>query len=63
MKMMTKLGNKQGDLNKFPVNILNNNKECIVDKITKVVNNSLTSGQFPDHWKQALLNPLIKNLL
>ena len=49
MKIMTKLENKQSELDKFPVHILNNNKECIVQKITKVVNNSLTSGQFPDH--------------
>ena len=60
---MTKLGKKQCDLDKFPVHILNNNKECIVDKITKVVNHSLTSGQFLHYWKQALVKPLIKKLL
>ena len=59
-KIITKLGNKQCELDKFPVHILNNNKEASVPNITKLVNKSLTSGQFPDHWKQALVKPLIK---
>ena len=63
MKILTKLGNQQCELDKFPIHILNNDKAILVDKITKVENNSLTSGQFPDHRKQALVKPLIKNLL
>ena len=42
-------------------------KSCIVlvpllPAITKIINLSLTSGQFAEEWKCALINPLLKKL-
>ena len=35
-------------------------KDTIVDPITTIVNQSLTSGEFLDNWKMAIVRPLIK---
>ena len=35
-------------------------KETILDAITMIVNQSLTTGEFLDDWKMALVRPLIK---
>jgi potassium voltage-gated channel Eag-related subfamily H protein 8 len=58
---MTKLGNKQCILDPFPVNILNTHKHSIVSEITKLVNCSLISGDFPKNLKEAVVKPMIKN--
>ena len=52
ISIMTKLGNKQCELDLFPVNILNEHKASIVKEITKLVNPSLQSGSFPENWKK-----------
>ena len=35
-------------------------KETILDAITTIVNQSLTTGEFLDDWKVAAVRPLIK---
>ena len=35
-------------------------KETILDAITTIVNQSLTTGEFLDDWKMAMVRPLIK---
>ena len=35
-------------------------KDTIIDGITMIVNQSLTSGEFLDNWKMAIVRPLIK---
>ena len=35
-------------------------KETIIDAITMIVNQSLTTGEFLDDWKMAIVRPLIK---
>ena len=35
-------------------------KETIIDAITVIVNQSLTTGEFLDDWKMAIVRPLIK---
>ena len=35
-------------------------KETILDAITTIVNQSLTTGEFLDDWKMAIVRPLIK---
>ena len=35
-------------------------KETIPDTITMIVNQSLTTGEFLDDWKMAIVRPLIK---
>ena len=35
-------------------------KDTLVDPITMIVNQSLTSGEFLDNWKMAIVRPLIK---
>jgi hypothetical protein len=36
---------------------------CLLPVITKMINTSLQSGNFPDDWKQALLSPLLEKKL
>ena len=60
ISIMTKLGNKQCELDLFPVNILNEHKASIVKEITKLVNLSLQSGSFLRTGKKAVVKPLIK---
>ena len=35
-------------------------KETIIDAITMIVNQSITTGEFLDDWKMAIVRPLIK---
>ena len=35
-------------------------KETIIDAITKIINQSPTTGEFLDDWKMAIVRPLIK---
>ena len=35
-------------------------KKTILDAITMIVNQSLTTGEFLDDWKMAIVRPLIK---
>ena len=37
-------------------------KETIVDAITTMINQSLTTGEFLDDWKVATVRPLIKGV-
>ena len=57
---MTKLGNKQCELDLFPVNILNEHKASIVKEITKLVNSSLQSGSFPENLEKSSSKALDK---
>ena len=35
-------------------------KDTLIGTITKIINVSLTTGQYPDEWKIAVVRPLIK---
>ena len=63
ISIMTKLGNKQCELDLFPVNILNEHKVSIVKEITKLVNSSLQSGSFPENWKKSSSKALDKKTI
>ena len=61
-KVLIKLGNKQCELDKFPVKFINKHKKELLPIFLEIINNSLQSGSFPENCKNALVKPLIKKL-
>ena len=51
---------KQCDLDPFPTCLLKKCLSVLAPIITKIINLSLTSGQFPNCFKKALVTPLLK---
>lgn len=61
-KLIKKLPNKQSRSNPIPTWLV---KKCIASLLailTKMGNISLQIGYFPEHWKEALITPLLKKL-
>lgn len=44
----------------FPSYLLKEHCDILLPGMTKIINNSLTKGQFYDHWKRAIVSPLLK---
>ena len=56
IKIITKLGIKQCELDKFPTKLLVTHKESIALPVCELVNKSLESGLFPECWKEGMVN-------
>ena len=53
---------KYGSLDLLPTSVALDYVDILLPAITKNINLSLTSGQFAEEWKCALINPLLKKL-
>ena len=47
-------------LDPFPTNVVCDSLDALLPVITNMVNASLSTGHFPDNWKEAIINPLFK---
>ena len=47
-------------LDPFPTNVVCDSLNVLLPVITNMVNASLSTGHFPDNWKEAIINPLFK---
>ena len=47
-------------LDPFPTNVVCDSLNVLLPVITNMVNASLSTGHFPDNWKEAIVNPLFK---
>jgi hypothetical protein len=61
-KMMLQIGAKVCDLDPFPGNLLMECQDTLLPYMTKIMNDSLCTGTFPDSMKHALVRPLIPSL-
>jgi hypothetical protein len=59
-KMMLQIGAKACDLDPFPGNLFIECLDTLLPYVTKIMNDSLSTGMFPDSMKHALVRPLIK---
>ena len=50
-------------LDPFPTNVVCDSLNVLLPVITNMVNASLSTGHFPDNWKEAIINPLFKRAL
>ena len=57
---MAELQSKLGELEVIPTRILKEIVYSLIDPITRIVNISLSKGQFASEWKTAILRPLQK---
>ena len=53
---------KSCPLDPIPANIVKNCLDDLLPVLTSIINSSLSSGFFPDEWKEALILPLLKRL-
>ncbi len=60
-KCISSLPTKSLELDSIPISLLKQLLDYILDFITKIVNKSLTTSQFPHHWKNGLVKPLVKS--
>ena len=60
IKTLVKLQTKSCELDVIPTKILKEIMDSLIDPITKIVNISLSKGQFASMWKTAILRPLQK---
>ena len=60
IKTLVKLQTKSCELDVIPTKILKEVMDFLIDPITKIVNISLSKGQFASEWKTAILRPLQK---
>ena len=61
-KVVLSLKNKSCELDPIPTNILKIMILVLCPPMTKIVNISLTQGEFHHQWKTAVVRPLIKKL-
>ena len=47
-------------LDPFPTNVVCDSLDVLLPVITSIVNASLSTGYFPDNWKEAIISPLFK---
>ena len=47
-------------LGPFPTNVVCDSLDVLLPVITSIVNASLSTGYFPDNWKEAIISPLFK---
>ena len=59
-KVITKLEMKSCELDIIPTYILKDNIEKFLPTVTKIVNFTLSEGNFGQSWKMAILRPLLK---
>ena len=51
---------KSCPLDPIPITILVKHLDELLPSVTRIINLSLDTGYFPDHWKLALVRPLLK---
>ena len=59
-KIITHLPNKQCDSDPMPTFLLKKCLSVLAPTITKIINLSLSTGEFPSNFKQSIITPLIK---
>ena len=59
-KIIKHLPDKQCDLDPLPTSLLKKCLPVLASTITNIVNLSLSTGDFPDRFKQSIVTPLIK---
>ena len=59
---MMQMKNKSCKLDTIPMDKIKEIQDSCINTITKIVNISLTNGEFCDQWKTAIVKPLIKKL-
>ena len=59
--IILKCPHKSCDLDTFPICLLKRYIEQIIYHITTIIDMSMQDGVVSDYFKQALVNPLIKN--
>ena len=57
-----KIGLKQCEQDTLPASLIKENMDRITEHMHVIINKSLQTGTFPQSWKKALVNPLIKSL-
>ena len=62
VKTLVKLITKSCELDVIPTKMLKEITDSLIDPITRIVNISLSKGQFVSEWKTAILRPLQKKL-
>ena len=62
-KIIMSSPNKSCDLDPLPTTLLKACLDTLLYPITNILNTSLYSGLFPDNFKQAQVNPLLKKTL
>ena len=60
--IIKKMKSKSCELDDIPTNILKKILPVVCPLITKIVNTSLTDGEFSTKWKTAMVRPLIKKM-
>ena len=58
--MIRSLSSKSCSLDPIPTHLLKNHLDAIAPVITAIVNESLTSGEFPSALIQPLIRPVLK---
>ena len=58
--IINSLKNKSSDINTMPIKILKTIKNIISFPLSEIINNSFTSGEFPDPLKVARVTPIFK---
>ena len=62
LKIMNEIPTKHCELNATPTAILEKHALYIREIITRIVNISLSEGEFPSQWKIASIRPLLKKI-
>ena len=61
-KEMRQMASKSCSLDPIPTTLLKRLLPWIIDIITDIINESITTGIFPMKWKNAIIRPLLKKL-
>ena len=59
-KFVKKSATKSCSLDSIPTWLVKSNIDIFLSAITKIINTSLQSGQFPGKFKEAIITPLLK---
>ena len=59
--VLKELSNKHCDLDILPANVFKTCSEFLASYILHIINSSLTTGVFPESFKNALVRPVLKN--
>ena len=62
LKVITSLKTKSCEMDAIPTDILNKLTPVVLPLIVKIVNLSLTQGEFCRCWKTAVVRPLLKKV-
>ena len=59
LKLVRQSAKKSCPLDPAPTSLVVSCLAVLLPIITRIINCSLTSGEFPDYWKEALVSPLL----